>query len=173
MLWSIEPLDKRHVVSHFACGEAPLDAYLVKHALGNSAAGLGRTFVALELGGVDVQGYFTLAAGSVQFDTIPDHVRMRLPRYPIPTAHLARLAVHGASQGRKLGETLLVEALKRAALASESVGLFAVDVLASTDRARAFYLKYGFIPLADNPLHLYLHMKTARRVAGITGGKAP
>ena len=44
---------------------------------------------------------------------------------------------------------------------SDKLGAFAVDVWAPTTRP-AFYLKYGFIPLEDNPLHLYLPMKTVR-----------
>jgi hypothetical protein len=40
------------------------------------------------------------------------------------------------------------------------VGAFAVDVWAMDDDARAFYEKYGFVPLEDNPSHLDLPMKT-------------
>jgi ribosomal protein S18 acetylase RimI-like enzyme len=112
-----------------------------------------------------VCGYFTLVAGSVRFDTIPDHQRKRLPRYPIPTAHLAKLAVDSRFQGRGLGEALLIEALRKAAIAGEALAVFAIDVLALNDSAKNFYLKYGFVPLLDNPHHLYLHVKTAIQVA--------
>jgi len=37
-----------------------------------------------------------------------------------------------------------------------------VDVRAIDEEARAFYEKYGFVPLKDNPLHLYLPMKTVQ-----------
>ena len=43
---------------------------------------------------------------------------------------------------------------------SETLGAFAVDVWAMDDEARAFYEKYGFATLEDNPSHLYLPMKT-------------
>ncbi len=63
-------------------------------------------------------------------------------------------------RGKRLGETLLFHALRNALTASETVGAFAVDVWAIDDEARAFYEKYGFVPLEDNPSHLYLPMKT-------------
>jgi hypothetical protein len=37
-----------------------------------------------------------------------------------------------------------------------------VDAL--DDAAAAFYRKYGFLPLLDDPLHLYLPMTTIEKV---------
>jgi len=167
--WTIELLDKSHDVQGFTCGEPQLDDYLKRYALQSAGAGLGRTFVAVEPGTKKVCGYFTLAAGTVKFDTIPDHAKQRLPRYPIPTAHLAKLATDHSQQGKGLGAALLVEALVRSARAGEHVGVFAVDVLALNERARTFYLKYGFVALADNPLHPYMSIKTAKAVALLAG----
>jgi ribosomal protein S18 acetylase RimI-like enzyme len=163
--WLIQPLDANHVLQGFASGEPQIDSYLLKYAMQNSAAGLGRTFVAVELGSQQVRGYFTMAAGSVRFDTIPDHVKKRLPRYPIPTAHLAKLGVDSQFQGRGLGAALLIEAFMKAALAGEAMAVFAIDVIAINDKAKAFYLKYGFVPLLDNSQHLYLHINTAIKIA--------
>ena len=155
------------MIQGFSCGEPPLDDYLLKNAWQSSAAGLGRTFVAVEPGKLEVCGYFTMAAGAVKFDSIPDYAKKRLPKYPIPTAHLAKLAVHESHQKRGLGAALLIEALRRSLSASEQIGVFAVDVIALNDRARGFYLKYGFVPLLDNTHHLYMSIKTAKAVAAI------
>lgn len=163
--WSIEPLNKHHDIEGFTCGESQLNVFLHKHALANDSAGLGRTFVAVEPGSMRICGYFTMAAGSVRFDTIPDHIKRRLPKYPIPTAHLAKLGLARDHQSKGLGSALLVEALRRAARASEYVGVYAVDVFALHEQARSFYLKYGFVSLTDNLLHLYLPIATARAVA--------
>jgi GNAT superfamily N-acetyltransferase len=78
----------------------------------------------------------------------------------MPTAHLGRLAVDLSCQGKRLGETLLFHFLHQALEVSRKLGVFAVDVWVMHDGARRFYLKYGFIPLEDAPLHLYLPMKT-------------
>lgn len=165
MPWSIQPLTSAFDVSGFDCGEVSLNSFLQRHALSNDKAGLGRTFIAIEAGQTQIQGYFTLSTGSVRFDVIPDHLKKRLPKYPIPTVHIGRLAVDVRFQGKGLGETLLVEALRKAAAASSGVGVYAVDVIALHDRAKGFYLKYGFVEMLDQPLHLFLPIATARAMA--------
>jgi hypothetical protein len=54
----------------------------------------------------------------------------------------------------------LRDALRRSLELSEQLGLFAVEVLAIDAEAREFYTKYGFVPLADNDLHLFLPIGT-------------
>ena len=111
-----------------------------------------------------------MSTGSVTFDTIPDHARKRMPKYPIPTIHIGRLAVDVKCQGKGLGETLLVESLCKAAIAANSVGVYAVHVFALHDKAKTFYLKYGFVEMLDQPFHLFLPIATARLLAEIAGG---
>lgn len=167
MPWQISRLDASHDIRSFDCGEASLDLFLQRHALNNDRAGLGRTFVAVDPGQTRVAGYFTVSTGSVTFASVPDHVAKRLPKYPIPTVHVGRLAVDRQFQGRGLGETLLLECLRKAAIASKSVGVYAVDLIALHDRAKQFYLKYGFVEMLDSPLHLFLPIQAARAVAKI------
>ena len=57
---------------------------------------------------------------------------------------------------------LLFHFLKTACDVAERIGVFAVDLFAKDDDAKHFYLKYGFIPLQDDPFHLYLPMATVR-----------
>ena len=130
---------------------------------------MGRTYVAVESGQIRVAGYYTLAAGSFDVSCLPAAVRKKLPKHPIPTVHLGRLAVDVSFRGQRLGETLLFHALHAALDLSEKLGAFAVDVWAIDADAQAFYAKYGFISLEDNPLHLYLAMKTVE--AMFDGGK--
>jgi GNAT superfamily N-acetyltransferase len=167
--WTIQPLNPQHDIADFNCGEPTLDSFLLKRALNNDRAGLGRTFVAVDAGQKRVLGYFTVSTGSVTFDTIPDHARKRLPKYPIPTVHLGRLAVDASCQGKGLGEALLVEALRKASIAANSVGVYAVDVFALHDKAKRFYLKYGFVEMLDQPRHLFLPIATAHRLAKMVG----
>lgn len=167
MPWAVTQLDATHHVAAFNCGEASLNSFLQKYAHNNARAGLGRTFVAARPGQTRVLGYFTVSTGSVKFDAIPDHVNNKLPKYPIPTVHIGRLAVDAQVQGQGLGETLLVEAIRRAAEASNSVGVYAIDVIALHERARKFYLNYSFVEMLDQPLHLFLGMQTARALAAM------
>jgi len=55
-----------------------------------------------------------------------------------------------------LGELLLVDAIKRAKLVLEHVGVHALFVDAKDDQAAAFYRKYGFRPLPNDPHTLVL-----------------
>ena len=49
-------------------------------------------------------------------------------------------------------------------MASEHIGAHAVEVVALHDTAKNFYLKYGFVALLDDPLHLYLAMKVIKKL---------
>ncbi len=156
----IEPLSSKHDRSSFDCGESSLNIYLKQYARQNDEKGLGRTYVAVEPGQARIEGYYTISTGAVTFDQVPE----KLPKYPIPIVHLGRLAVDLKSQGKALGELLLIDALKRVTQASEQLGIYAVEVRALNENARRFYLKYGFAPLLDDELHLYLSIKTIRKL---------
>ncbi|MGA9768473.1 MAG: GNAT family N-acetyltransferase [Blastocatellia bacterium] len=156
----IEPLSSKHDRSSFDCGESSLNTYFKQYARQNDEKGLGRTFVAVEPDQTRIEGYYTISTGAVTFEQVPE----KLPRYPIPVVHLGRLAIDLKSQGKGLGEMLLIDALKRAFQVSEQLGIYAVEVRALNDSARNFYLKYGFAPLLDDEFHLYLPMKTIRKL---------
>ena len=66
-------------------------------------------------------------------------------------------------QGEGLGTELLVDALLRIVRASSQIGIYAVRVDAIDERVKQFYLKYEFIPFEDNPLSLFLPIKTVKQ----------
>ena len=59
---------------------------------------------------------------------------------------------------------LLIDALRRINGIAEHVGIRAVEVHAIDESARRFYLKFGFRPLVDDPLHLLLAMSVVRKL---------
>lgn len=63
-----------------------------------------------------------------------------------------------------LGGVLLFDAMARAARASEEMGICAFVVQALGRRARSFYLQYGLEPIEDDPLHLFVRMKSVRKL---------
>lgn len=159
---AVEPLGADHDRSAFDSGEPALDEFLRKHARQNQERGISRTFVAVRPGERQVVGFYTLASGSVAFQTVPEEVRKRLPRYPVPVVHLARLGVDRSAAGKGLGGALLADVLARAVDVADQIGVWAVQVQAKHEKARAFYAHHGFEPLADDPLSLYLPIATAR-----------
>ena len=161
-MFKIEPINKGHRAKHFDCGEAELNTYLKQFARKNDTSDIGRTYVARRPDEADILGYYTISTGAVKFHQLP--ADLKLPRYPTPTVHIGRLATDLTVQGQGLGEALLFDALQKAAAASEVVGIKIVELIAIHDKAKSFYLQYGFTPLKDEPFHLYLNIETVREV---------
>jgi ribosomal protein S18 acetylase RimI-like enzyme len=162
--WRIELLGNQHQRDIFDCGEESLNTFLRDHAGQNARRDISRTYVALAEGSFLVAGYYTLSSGSVTFMDLPDELARRLPKYPVPTAHLGRLAVDRHHQGRGLGGILLVDALKRVCGLADRIGVHAVTVHALNASAKKFYEAHGFLPLRDDPFHLFLPMATIRKL---------
>lgn len=158
--WRIEPLRESHERAEFSCGKSPLDDFLRLRASQYERRRLGRTYVALFPGALTVAGYYTLAAGAIAIANLPPEAAKRLPKHPVPVILLGRLAVDQKARGQGLGKALLRDALRRSLDLSEQLGLFAIEVLAIDADAKKFYTKYGFVPLADNDLHLFLPITT-------------
>lgn len=162
--WLIEELAQSHDRGAFSCGHESLDVFLKQFANQNQKSGISRTFVALRPGERTVRGYYALAAGSVRFDDLTESQRKRLPRYPVPAAHLGRLAVDTTAQGQGLGSHLLIDALGRVHRADRDLAIHAVVVVAIDDAAKRFYLKFGFAELRDDSRHLFIPMKVVRKL---------
>lgn len=158
----IESLTAKHERGSFDCGKPSLNTFLRQHATVNNELGVSRVFVAVRGTDPRVLAYYASSAGAFLRDHLPPDDQAGLPRYPLPTAHLGRLAVDLPCRGQRLGEFLLFHFLKTACDVAEHIGVFAVDLFSKDDNAKRFYLKYGFIPLRDDAFHLYLPMATVR-----------
>lgn len=139
-----------------------LDRYLLERARQDVARHSAAVFVAVPSNEPHViAGYYTLSSMTVDASALPVAAARKLPRYPqLPATLLGRLAVTQPHQDRGLGEHLLIDALRRGLDATASVGSVAVVVDPIDDRARAFYEKYEFMALIDQPTRLFLPMAT-------------
>jgi len=154
----------RHDPSAFACGNAALDRWLVRSAGQSERRDAARVFVVADTGAVI--GYSALLAGELERDAATEQTRRGMSRhYPIPVAILARLAVDRRHQGRGLGATLLRDALRRVAVASEQLAVRAVVVHAVDDDAARFYERFGFRALGAAP-HTLMVTLLELRAAG-------
>jgi GNAT superfamily N-acetyltransferase len=170
------PLSKKLSVKDFDCGNRELNDYLKHYALKNDLLMMGKTFVALTEENYTI-GYFTLSNAQIERTAIPVQTGKKLPRYPIPAVRISRLAIDRTVQGRGIGAWMLIRALEKALQVSEvsggeprSVGArransgnYAVLVDAIDEKAKAFYLKYGFLPLNNQSLSLFLPMETIKK----------
>jgi predicted N-acetyltransferase YhbS len=142
-----------HDLSGFDCGEPALDDWLMQRAAKNESR-YSRTYVVCE--GNKVVGYYCISAGAVERAVAPGRLRRNAPN-SIPVSILGRLAVCRSHAGRGLGSDLLADALRRIALASQSIGISAVLVQA----AKRFYLARA--EFAEHPAEsrtLYLPIET-------------
>ena len=154
-------LDKSHDLLEFDCGKAPLNTFLIRHALANKANGSARTFVGLD--GNRVIGYYSLAVGSILFDEAPERMAKGLARHPIPIILMARFAVDTNYQGQGIGKGLFKDALKRCLSVAKDAGVRAFMTHAKDEEARSLYLRFGMLECPTNPLHLYFLMKDVER----------
>ena len=119
--------------------------------------------------------YYAISRHRVRREDLPEEQAKGLPRIDVPVILLGRLAIDRSVQRCGLGSLLLMDALRRAERLAEQVGIRAVEVDAIDETAHAFYQKFGFVPLLDDPQHLFLPMSTIRKVVTTRSqdGEAP
>jgi GNAT superfamily N-acetyltransferase len=159
--WHFLPIEKKYRRDSFDCGYQVLNEYLKKYARQNHQKRIAKTWVAIpQNGGLRVDGYYTVNASVIEFESLPQSYQNQLPAYPIPAVLIGKLAVDNRVKGQGLGRELLADALLRAVRASSELGIFAVRVDAIDSKAKEFYLKYEFVPFQDRELSLFLPIET-------------
>jgi predicted N-acetyltransferase YhbS len=152
-----QPLTADHQLNTFNCGETSLDEWLKRRAILNQTNGASRTFVVVDKNQL-VMGYYALAAGAVHHQDATRSIRQNMPG-PIPVMVLARLAVDIRTQGMQLGAGLLRDAVDRSLAVANNTGVRALLVHALHERAKQFYLYFGFQASPVHPLTLMLRLK--------------
>ncbi|MCY4213649.1 MAG: GNAT family N-acetyltransferase [Gammaproteobacteria bacterium] len=158
---AVGPLERRHDRKAFSCGLPELDRYLAHQAGQDIRRRTARVFVCTAGNANALLGFYTLSALSVDLSSLPKVLSRRLPRHPVPCALIGRLAVDESVHGQGIGRLLLADAVKRTAVAGETVAIHALIVDAANDAARRFYESFGFAPLTDNPMRLLLPLGRA------------
>ena len=103
--WIFVPLEKKHDRSLFDCGNAELNNYLKRYARQNDKLGINKTFVAINPDTpVVVDGYYTISSSAIDFQSLPEENKKKLPAYPVPSALIGKLAVDIPCQGEGLGD---------------------------------------------------------------------
>ncbi|HEY1241919.1 MAG TPA: GNAT family N-acetyltransferase [Bryobacteraceae bacterium] len=151
------PLSAEHDLSAFDCGEPTLNEWLRLRALKNESR-FSRTYVVCD--GKRVVAYFCISAGAVERSAAPGKVRRNAPN-TIPVSVIGRLAVDRDHAGRGLGADVLSDAMRRIAVASQSIGIAAVLVHAKDEAAKRFYMSCAeFIEYPADSRTLFLPIET-------------
>lgn len=155
-----------HDRGSFDCGVNELNIFLKQHASQNQAKNISKTYVAVVAVSSDdrkkIYGYYTLSAGHVLCEQLPENTKSKLPRYPVPVARIGRLAVDKNHQGQGIGGLLLHDAFSSVLNIADKMGVFAVVVDAKNEGAKNFYKNYGFSELQDSGLSLFLPVTTIK-----------
>jgi len=159
----IEPIAREHNRKTFACKKQPLADYLHRHARQNDEGNISKTFVAVDDKNT-VQGYYSLSTSSIEFEALPEDHTRNIPKYPIPAALIAKLAVDTNCEGQGLGSKLLIDALQRIFITSEQLAIKVILVDAIDEEAKGYYHRFGFIELPGHDLKLFLPIETINQL---------
>jgi len=152
------PLDPAvHDRKGFDCGVPVFNAYLQNLAEQHRRKGITAVYVLVAPAAPSIiLGYYTLGAAEVDALHLADADRKR------PAAPPCAVLPHGTPglprrpAGSAAGQTAPCCAVDRCMKARTQVAAYALIVDAKDTTAKAFYEHYGFTPLADQPLTLYL-----------------
>lgn len=166
---ALRPSDDR---SAFESGDEALDRFFHRYAGQNQFRHyIGVTYVAVE--DDRILGFATVAPRHIDMEDLPERVRKKLPRYPLPVLGLVRLAVDRSAQSLGLGGQLLRFVLKLATTMADEVGCAGV-VVDAKHGAVDFYAKYGFVPFEPlegqsearpRPIAMWLPIQAIRKAS--------
>lgn len=167
-MWSFLPLSRGCDRQNFDCGKPALNQYLKVSANQHQKSNISRTIVAVPTpDSKEIAGYHTLNASKIAIKSLPEISKKRLPKnLDIPSIKIGQLAVDRRYAGQRLGEELLMNALYRCYTTSTQLAVHSVVVDAYDDDARRFWLRYQFIPFADQSKSLFLPIKTVKQLLG-------
>lgn len=152
---------KRHNRNAFDCSIEPLNNFLKLMANQQSSKDNSRTFVLEDVSDTTrIVGYYTLTLTQVDLSKLPKALQKK-HQSSKAAGLIARLAVDKNYKGQRLGEWLLIDALKRLLQASDSLG-FPLVVVDAKDGAKEFYLQYGFQPFVSEENKLFITMADIR-----------
>jgi len=166
----VEPLTSKHIRSNFCCGENTLNDYICKQASQDLKRKAATVFVLVDKlenhSETKVLGYYSLSNYIVDIKELNKSLFVKnLPPYRLlPATLIGRLAVDSTQKGKRFGEFLLYDALKKSLAISEQIASLAVIAEAINEQAAQFYLKYGFQRFNHQSTKLYLPMKSIEKI---------
>lgn len=164
----IETLGKHHNRNAFECEEPVLNTYLYRMAGQHATRGVARTRVVVDVANPSViLAFYSLCPCEVP----PPAGLPGLKKYPhnVPAMRLTRIARDTRYRGERLGEIALLDAIRLTVRAYELVGGIGLFVDAKNERVARYYEEYGFLPIPERELMLFLPIQECVKVLTILG----
>ncbi len=172
--FTIQPFDpKTHDRAAFSCGVPQIDNYLKLTAKKGSKADVVRIWVVIDTDN-SIVGFYGINMHAIDVKDMPRAYEKKAGKHGLlPAAFIAMIGVDKTQQGYGIGSALVADALSRIARVSEEIGtcVIILDVFDDGDadtvaKRKKYYEEFGFLPLPDQPLRLFMPVQTARKSAG-------
>ncbi len=164
--YTIVALNQQHKRKLFDCGQNDLNRYLQQTAKQHQQKYISKTYVIVATEQPQtVLGFYTMTLSEIAFDKFNQTDNKKLPKAPLPVARLSRLAINKEQQGKGVGRLLLVDAIFKTVRLLDSFAVVALVLDAKDKKVAGYYQKFGFIESQDQPLMLYLPVKSLKEMA--------
>jgi GNAT superfamily N-acetyltransferase len=154
-------LAEYHKLDEFDCGIPSLNEWLFTQAMRARGSGTAKTYVWTEAESDRAVAYYSIAPHQVHRAEVSSGSSGGVTN--VPAYLLARLALDEKLHERGFGGQLLRDALERIVAAADVASGRLIVVDAIDDQAAAFYRKFDFRPVKDNPLRLVIKIATVRK----------
>ena len=157
----------------FLAASPQIDNYLQLTAKKMSKADIVRVWVVVDAKN-QIIGFYGMNMHAVDVkDMPPKYAKKAMKHGTLPAVFITMIGVDQNQQGNGIGSVLVADALSRIARASDDIGTCVVvlDVFDDGDNAaitmrKSYYESFGFIPLPDQPLRLFMPIATVRQLVG-------
>lgn len=105
-------------------------------------------------------GFYTLTMTPIDLNALPDKLQKK-HQSSTSDGLIVRLAIDERYKGKGFGEWLLIDALRKRLVASDSVA-FPVVIVDAKDGAKYFYERYGFKAFQDAENKLFITISDIR-----------
>ena len=158
---SVELDKKRHDRKSFNCGVEALNNYLKLMANQQSSKDNSRTYVFEDSKNANqIIGFYTLTMVSIDLSALPKNLQKKHQNNH-SAGLIARLAVDKRYAKKGFGAWLLIDALKKLLMASDTVA-FPIIVVDAKEGATTFYEQFGFTPFVDEGNKLFISVADVR-----------
>lgn len=153
----ITKYQKHHDKKGFDCGNELLNQFIQTQS--SQLIKRLETVLYVAIDNDRIAGFYTLSACQIKQSDDMELLKRQSPHSPIGSVLLGRLAVDNRYKGKGLGADLLLHAMQNAKKLADILGVAFVVVDAKDDNALAFYRKYGFVELSNQPKRLCYAIK--------------